>query len=70
MPKSTVGVYVALLHGLYWYLPTLNLWITDEPSLAGTHWPMGSNDAECVDAAGSRHVAEILTLTVVTRLSG
>lgn len=68
--KGTVSVRVTFFQGLHWNLPAFNLWITDESSLAGTDWPMSSNDTECIDAAGSGNVAEVLALAVVARLSG
>lgn len=67
--NGAFSVHVALLCGLHRNGPALNLGVPEESSLARADWPVGGNDAECVDPARARYVAEVLTLAVLAGLA-
>lgn len=67
---GAVGVHMALLCGLHRNRPALNLGIPEEPPLARADRAVGGNDAERVDPAGARNVAQVLALAVLAGLAG
>lgn len=68
--NGALGVHVALLCGLHRNGPALDLGVPEEPSLTRADRPVGGNDAQCVDPARARYVAEVLTLAVLAGLAG